>query len=153
MTASCIMRHSCSIRILALSNFILTWPMSPRSSLGAHGFGFLTTIYNLRIMYPWIEIYLMDDDIASAFRTFKYNPNVISAKAFSVGLYLFIATGPTFGNSPSPPSFKPIARARMALSAELSKGMEPEPEYPEYINRVQFTPPPPPRHTLRQSSS
>jgi hypothetical protein len=40
----------------------------------------------------------------------------------------------------------------MALSAELSKGMEPEPEYPEYINRVQFTPPPPPRHTLRRSS-
>jgi hypothetical protein len=32
----------------------------------------------------------------------------------------------------------------MALSAELSRGRELVPEYPEYINSVKFTPPPPP---------
>jgi hypothetical protein len=105
---------------------------------------FLAMIYDLRISYPRIEIYLMDDDVASAFRTLKYHPNVASAKAFLVGLYLFIATGLTFGDSSSLPSFESIARARMALLADLSKGLQPVPEFPEYISRVQFTPPPPP---------
>jgi hypothetical protein len=32
----------------------------------------------------------------------------------------------------------------MALLAELSKGLQPIPEFPEYISRIQFTPTPPP---------
>ena len=105
---------------------------------------FLIAIYNLRITFPDLEIYLFDDDVASAFRQLKYHPNVVSAKGILIGAYLYIATGLTFGDRSSPPSFEPIAQARMALSAELSKGGHPVPDFPEYINHVEFTPPPPP---------
>jgi hypothetical protein len=39
---------------------------------------YLTWIYNLRITYPHIEIYLFDDDVTAAFRQPKYHPNIIS---------------------------------------------------------------------------
>ena len=104
---------------------------------------FLIFLYNLRISYPHSELYPFDDDVSAAFRQPKYNPNVISAKAYLIVAYLFIATGLTFGDRSSPPSFEPIARAHMAISKELSQGSLPVPEYPEYINKVQFAPPPP----------
>jgi hypothetical protein len=37
-----------------------------------------------------------------------------------------------------------MARGRMALSEALSKGNETVPEFPEYIDKVRFAPPPPP---------
>jgi hypothetical protein len=60
---------------------------------------FLHSIYNLRITYPDKEIYLMDDDVVAAFCQVKYHPNVISAKAYSAGRYLFVPTGSTFSDS------------------------------------------------------
>jgi hypothetical protein len=105
---------------------------------------FLTAIHNLRITFPNIEIYLFDDDVASAFRQLKYHPNVLSAKGFIIDKYLFLPTGLTFGDASSPPSFEPLARARMALSTELSKGDQPVPAFSEYLDKVKFTAPPPP---------
>jgi hypothetical protein len=105
---------------------------------------FLVSIYNLRITFPDLEIYLMDDDVASAFRQLKYNPNIISAKGILIDMFLFIATGLTFGDRSSPPSFEPIARTCIAVSTELSAGRHPVPEFPEYLDHVRFTPPPPP---------
>lgn len=105
---------------------------------------FLIAIYNLRITFPDLEIYLFDDDVAAAFRQCKYHPNVISAKGILIEPHLFIATGLTFGDRSSPPSFEPIAQARMALSTELAKGAHHVPDFPEYINQVEFTPSPPP---------
>jgi hypothetical protein len=105
---------------------------------------FLIAIYNLRITFPDMEIYLFDDDVAAAFRQCKYHPNVISAKGILIDAFLFIATGNTFGNRSSPPSFEPIAETRMALSTELAKGAHPVPEFPDYIEKVKFTPPPSP---------
>jgi hypothetical protein len=104
---------------------------------------FLIAIYNLRITFPDSEIYLFDDDVASAFRQLKYHPNIISAKGILIDTYLFIATGLTFGDSSSPPSFETITRTRMAVSTELAKGGHHVPEFPEYLDKVQFTPPPP----------
>jgi hypothetical protein len=103
---------------------------------------FLVDVYNLRIMFPDLEIYLFDNDVASAFRQLKYHPNVISAKGIMIEAYLFIATGLTFGDRSSPPSFETIARTRMALSTELANGNHHIPEFPEYLDKVQFTPPP-----------
>jgi len=76
----------------------------------------LTYIYNLRISFFNEEIFITDDDISSAFRQIKYNPNIISAKAFIVGPWLFACTGQNFGDLPSPANFKPIAKARTALA-------------------------------------
>ncbi len=80
---------------------------------------FLCSIYNLCITYPNKEIYLMDDDVVTAFRQVKYHPNIISAKAYSAGQYLFVPTGSTFGDKSSPPGFEPFAQARMALAKYL----------------------------------
>ena len=76
---------------------------------------------------------------------------MISAKAYIVGKYLFIPTGLTFGDCSSPPNFEPIARARMALSKELSRGYKPVPEFPEYLEAVKFAPPPPPGTRFTQA--
>jgi hypothetical protein len=105
---------------------------------------YLTWIYNLRVAYPNLEIYLFDDDVTAAFRQPKYHPNVISGKAYKIGKYLFIPTGLTFGDCSSPPSWEPFAIARMALSTELSRGLQSVPEYTDYMEKVTFAPPPPP---------
>ena len=112
---------------------------------------FLIAIYNLRITFPDLEIYLFDDDVAAAFRQCKYHPNVISAKGILIDAFLFIATGNTFGDRSSPPSFEPIAATQMALSTELAKGAHPVPEFPEYIDKVQFTSPPSPNCRFAQA--
>jgi hypothetical protein len=105
---------------------------------------YLTAIFNLRITYPNDDIFVMDDDVAGAFRQVKYHPNVISAKSYVIGDYLFVPTGLTFGDRSSPSSFEPLARARMALSREISRGLQPVPEFPEYLGKVQFALPPSP---------
>jgi hypothetical protein len=105
---------------------------------------YLTSLFNLRITYPNVDIFAFDDDVTGAFRQPKYHPNVISAKSYLIGDYLFVPTGLTFGDGSSPSSFEPLARARMALSRELSRGLHPVPEFPEYLDKVQFAPPPPP---------
>ena len=103
---------------------------------------YLTIIYNLRITYPNSEIYPFDDDVSSAFRKTKYNPNVISAKAYRGDGYLYIPTGSTFGDTQSPSSFEPFACARTALATDYCSGLEDIPEYEEYLNAVEFAPPP-----------
>jgi hypothetical protein len=114
---------------------------------------YLISLYNLRIAFPFLEIYLMDDDVGSAFRQLKYHPNVISAKGILMPQFLFIATGLTFGDTSSPPSFEPLAQARMALSTDYSKGTRPIPDYPEYLDRVKFNPPPPPGFQFVQAQA
>jgi hypothetical protein len=104
---------------------------------------FLQNIYNLRITYPNSDILITDDNVVSTFRQVKIHPNVISAKAFADDTYLFVPTGATFGDKPSPPSFEPIAIARMAKATELDRlGAEGVPDFPEYIDAVQFAPEP-----------
>ena len=43
---------------------------------------FLTWVWNLRISYPFLAIYLCDDDIKNAFRLIKHNPAIILFNAF-----------------------------------------------------------------------
>lgn len=123
-------------------NNMVTNDDEPDIIFGGAWIKFLRFVYNLRITFPNVEIYLFDDDVTAAFRQAKYNPNVISAKAFREGPHLFIPTGLTFGDLTSPPSFEPFAIARTALATELCKGEQEVPEYEEYLNAVQFAPPP-----------
>jgi hypothetical protein len=101
----------------------------------------LKYIYRLRISFPRKEIYLMDDDITAAFRQLKYNPNIISAKAFIIGRLLHICTGQNFGDVPSPPNFEPVAKARMSLASRLSMGDMYVPEFERHMEAMTFTPP------------
>jgi hypothetical protein len=123
----------------------------PEITFGESWLKYLTTIYNLRITFPNHEIYLFDDDISGAYRQCKYHPNVISAKGFIIGSFLFIPTGQTFGDTSSPSNFEPIARAREALSSEYSKGLHTIQHYPDYIDNVEFTPPPLPGFPFAQA--
>ena len=109
---------------------------------------YLIWIYNLRISYPTSEILTFDDDVSGAFRQPKYHPNVISAKCFIVQRFLFAPTGLTFGDGSSPPSYEPMARARMALATHLSGGSQPVPEFPDYLDAVEFAAPPSPGTTF-----
>ena len=44
----------------------------------------LVRIWNLRITYKNVDIYLWDDDIAGAFRQLKYNPEIAQAFSFII---------------------------------------------------------------------
>jgi hypothetical protein len=99
--------HACS----QVYNNLVSNDNKPTIIFGSAWSNFLCSIYNLCITYPDKEIYLMDYDVVAAFCQVKYHPNVISAKAYSAGWYLFVPTGSTFGDKSSPPGFKPFAQA------------------------------------------
>jgi hypothetical protein len=83
---------------------------------------FLTSLiwlYNLRVSYPLLEIYLMDDDVSGAFRHGKYNPNVVGLHAFLLFAFLFFSTGQTFGDCTSPSNWDPFAKARSELAQSV----------------------------------
>ena len=103
---------------------------------------YLTWLWNLRITYPWLELYLGDDDVSGAFRQVKYNPNLVAMHAFLVFGVLFMSTGQTFGDCTSPANWEPVARNRQQYAQflwrqvlTLAKGMK-------YLPRLLFAPPP-----------
>jgi hypothetical protein len=117
-------------------NHLIDMNDEPEIIFGGAWKKYLTWIYNLRVAYHNLEIYLFDDDVTAAFRQPKYHPNVISGKAYKIGKYLFIPTGLTFGDCSSPPSWEPFAQARMALSTELSRGFQSVPAYNDYMEKL-----------------
>lgn len=72
----------------------------------------LVWIWNLRVTYPTLEIYICDDDITNAFRQAKYPPNLAGLHCKIFNGVLFIDTGQTFGDTTSPANFEPIAICR-----------------------------------------
>ena len=87
--------------------------------------GFMIWLYNLRITYPWLEIYIGDDDVSGAFRLMKYNPNCMSLHTSSQCGYCVVNTGGTFGDNTSPSNFDPIGMARRQLAWHMwSKDMD-----------------------------
>jgi hypothetical protein len=60
-------------------------------------------LYNLRITYPNTDIQVFDDDVTGAFHQPKYNPNVISTKAYIIDKCLFVPTGSTLEIVPAHP--------------------------------------------------
>jgi hypothetical protein len=92
-----------------------------------------------------------DDDVSACFRQRKYNPNVISAKAYTIEKHLFVPTGNTFGDCSSVPSWEPFAKARMALATQLSRGLQFVTEYATYLDQVVFAPPPLPGTKFAQA--
>ena len=78
--------------------------------------GFMIWLYNLRITYPDLEIYIADDDISGAYRRMKYHPNLMALHASIQCGYLVINTGGTFGDNTSPSNFDPLALSRRFVS-------------------------------------
>jgi hypothetical protein len=76
----------------------------------------LIRVYNLRISYPYIIIYLTDDDISAAFRHVKYNLFIAGAFAYIANELLIIPTAQTFGSTTSPSNYECLAQARAWLS-------------------------------------
>jgi hypothetical protein len=78
--------------------------------------GFMVWLYNLRITYPLLEIYIADDDVSGAFRLMRYHPNCMAMHTFIQGAYGVVNTGGTFGDNTSPSNFDPIGMARRQLA-------------------------------------
>jgi hypothetical protein len=72
----------------------------------------LVWIWNLRITYCRIEIYVCDDDVTNAFKQAKYPPNLAGLHCKIIDGILFIDTGQTFGDCTSPSNWEPIAITR-----------------------------------------
>ena len=80
----------------------------------------LVSVYNQRITYVDDVIFLMDDDVAAAFRLPKYHPDIAGAFCHIVCGLLLISVGQTFGSNFSPHNFEPLARARQHVAEALS---------------------------------
>jgi hypothetical protein len=78
---------------------------------------FLAWIWNLRITYPDLPIFLGDDDVKNAFRLIKSNPAVVSMHGFTGAGLLGLCTGMTFGDNYSPANFDhaSVARSQQAV--------------------------------------
>jgi hypothetical protein len=103
---------------------------------------FCIWIYNLRISYPYQEIYLVDDDVSGAFRHAKYNPNLVALHACLLFGFLFMSTGQTFGDSTSPANFEPLARARQQYAQYLWQQADTLLRAAPYMPVLQFQAPP-----------
>jgi hypothetical protein len=95
--------------------------LSPDIVFGTAFLKHLIRIWNLRISYPFEDIYIWDDDVAGAYRIPKYHPAVASAFAFAIMKLLFLPTGGTFGSTTSPPEYEAFARARAFLAEYFSR--------------------------------
>ena len=80
----------------------------------------LQRIWNLRISFPLLDIYLWDDDVSGAFRQGKYNPEVAAAFCFIIFGILWLPCGQTFGGNTSPHCYEPLANAREYLAKHFS---------------------------------
>ena len=81
----------------------------------------LQWIYNLRITYPELEIYLGDDDVTNAFKWIKNNPSIVAMCGFTSEEHAIVGfcTGQNFGNCWSPSNFEIIAVARQMWAQYL----------------------------------
>jgi hypothetical protein len=70
----------------------------------------------MRISYPHIEIYPLDNGMTSGFCHIKYHPNLVAMHTYLVYDILLMATGQTFGDTGSPGNFEaiPVARQQVA---------------------------------------
>jgi len=80
----------------------------------------LIRVWNLRISYPYCDIFLWDDDVSGAFRLVKYNPEVVGAFAANLFGWIWIPTGQIFGGNTSAQNFEGFAKAREHLSEYYS---------------------------------
>jgi hypothetical protein len=99
-------------------------------------------IFNLRISFPRLRIYVMDDDVSSCFRIPKHHPDTISAMAYIIDNIIFISPAGFFGTNFSAQSWEPFARARMQLARHYSATNATVPVYSEYLDHVEFAPAP-----------
>ena len=91
----------------------------PRLTFASAELGFMTWLYNLRITYPDVEIYIADDDVSGAFRLMKYHPNLMALHTSIQAGYAVVNTGGTFGDNTSPSNFDPIGLARRIRASAL----------------------------------
>ena len=101
----------------------------------------LTQIYNQRITYPTQDIYLWDDDEAGAFRHIKYNPEIAAAFSFTIGHYLFLATGLVFGSTTSAEDHEIIATARKLLAYHISRDWKLLNKHKTLLKQVKYSSP------------
>jgi hypothetical protein len=99
---------------------------------------YLTWLWNLRITYPWVKLYLGDDDVSGAFHQVKYNPNLVAMHSFLVFGVLFMSTGQTFGDCTSPANWEPVARNRQQYAIYLWRQATTLARAGKYLPTLQF---------------
>ena len=102
-----------------LSETCNTWTTKntePELEFPATFMALLRWVWNMRVRYPRMEIYLLDDDITAAFRMFSWHPNLVSMHGLKVLDAIWLMARLTFGDCTSPPNFEPIAIARRYLA-------------------------------------
>ena len=111
----------------------------PEIMYGTDSLRHLTQIWNTRISFPSIEIYLFDDDVKGAFRYSKYHPDIATAFSFIIDKLLHVPMGGTSGSIVSPADVEPFAKARTHLVEFLSTRRDLLDRHKDIIKRVKYS--------------
>jgi len=76
-------------------------------------------LYNLRITYPGLDLFLHANDVKSCFRQLKHHPDVMGAFSFIIAESLFLQWALTFGSDFSPASWEVLRRIIEQLAEAL----------------------------------
>jgi len=77
---------------------------------------FLCHLYNLRVTYPNLEIFIATADIKACFCFPRICPDLACAFGFFAGKFYCLATAMVFGSNPSATSWEPFRRVIKGLS-------------------------------------
>ena len=98
----------------------------------------LVWIWNLRISYPWIEIFLWDNDGSGALKNAKYHPDVALAFAFRIGSILCLPTGVCIVGNTSSNSWEVIAWARPVPATTFFSRTDLVHTHKEFLDKVRY---------------
>ena len=76
-------------------------------------------LYNLRITYPGLDLFLHANDVKSCFRQLKHHPDVMGAFSFIIAETLFLQCALTFDSDFSPASWEVLRRIIEQLAEAL----------------------------------
>ena len=82
---------------------------------------FMIWLYNLRVSYPWLEIFIGDDDVSGAFNQNKMHPNLVAMHTSRQCGFGVLSTGTTFGGNTSPSGWDSVKCARQQRSIYIWK--------------------------------
>ena len=90
-------------------------------TFGAMYMAYLTWIWNLRITFPDVDIFLGFIDISSCFRWPRIFPCLVGAFGFIIGSIFYAANAMVFGSVASASSWEPFRRAIAALASSYGR--------------------------------
>ena len=97
---------------------------------------FLRCLYNLRVTYPNLEIFIATADIKTCFRFPRICPDLAGAFGFFADGFYCLATAMVFGSNTSATSWEPFRRAIEGLSVVYANREDLVEKHANYLDMI-----------------